>query len=214
MTEQPFVDYYEVLQLSPNATADTVERVYRLLAKRLHPDNQETGNADRFADLLDAYTVLSDPERRAKYDIRYDEHRSVQWKIFDQQSAAGGQEADQQTFQGVLSLLYVARRRNPRSGGLGQIQIERLLGVPEQHLEFPLWYLRQHGWIEVLDSGQLAITVAGIDYLGNRELTLPANRLLGPSPVQNETGEAPADADVRTLDTPETVESAPDTGSS
>jgi curved DNA-binding protein len=214
MTEQPFVDYYEILQLSPNATADTVERVYRLLAKRLHPDNQETGNAERFAQLLDAFTVLSDPERRAKYDIRYDEHRSVQWKIFDQESAAGGQEADQQTFHGVLSLLYVARRRNPRSGGLGQIQIERLLGVPEQHLEFPLWYLRQHGWIEVLDSGQLAITVEGIDYLGTRELTLPANRLLGPSPILDGSEGAPVDSGARTLDTPASAEPGPDTDGS
>jgi hypothetical protein len=42
-----------------------------------------------------------------------------------------------------------------------------------------VWYLKQHGWIEVLDTGQYAITVAGIDKIGGRELSLPADRLLG-----------------------------------
>ena len=48
----PFVDYYEVLQLSQTANADTVERVYRLLAKRYHPDNRETGDVDNAALLI------------------------------------------------------------------------------------------------------------------------------------------------------------------
>ena len=39
-------DHYEVLQISPNAEPDTVHRVYRLLAQRLHPDNAQTGNAE------------------------------------------------------------------------------------------------------------------------------------------------------------------------
>jgi len=178
---KPFVDYYEVLQLSPNATPDTVERVYRLLAKRYHPDNQLTGDQTVFAGILAAHEVLSNAERRAQYDVAYDDNRSQQWKIFDQQSASDGRETDQRIFHGVLSLLYVARRRDPRNGGMGAIQLERLLGVPEQHLEFPLWYLKQHGWIELMDTGQIAITVQGIDKLGSGDLSLPANRLLGPS---------------------------------
>jgi curved DNA-binding protein len=178
---QPFVDHYEVLQLSPNATPDTIERVFRLLAKRYHPDNPLTGDTTVFASLTEAHGVLSNPERRAQYDITYDENRGEQWKIFDQQSASDGREEDQRIFHGVLSLLYVARRRDPKRGGLGPIQLERMLGVPEQHLEFPLWYLKQHGWIEIMDSGQIAITVEGIDKLGSRELSLPSNRLLGPS---------------------------------
>ena len=38
------VDYYEILQISPNAEPETVHRVFRLLAQRCHPDNAETGN--------------------------------------------------------------------------------------------------------------------------------------------------------------------------
>lgn len=180
------------MQLSPNATPDTIERVFRILAKRYHPDNQLTGDPTAFTGVVEAHRVLSDPDRRATYDVTYDENRGQQWKIFDQASASDGRDEDRRIFHGILSLLYVARRRNPRNGGLGPIQIERMLGVPEQHLEFPMWYLKQHGWIEILDTGQVAITVQGIDKLGSRELSLPDNRLLGPS---SEAGQGAAVAE-------------------
>ena len=47
VTASPPVDYYEVLQISPNADPDTVTRVFRLLARRLHPDQAETGNEEK-----------------------------------------------------------------------------------------------------------------------------------------------------------------------
>ena len=178
MTERPFVDYYEVLQLSPNATAETVERVYRLLAKRYHPDNQTSGDATRFAELLEAYQILSEPNSRASYDVKYDAHRSNTWKVFDQQTAGDGRAEDKRLFHSILSLLYVARRRDPQAGGLGSLYLEKMLGCPNEHLNFPLWYLRQRGWVETLDNGQMAITVAGIDKLQGQELALPNDRLL------------------------------------
>ena len=55
-------DYYEFLQISPSAEADTIHRVYRFLATRFHPDNQETGDTERFFLLTQAYEVLSDPD--------------------------------------------------------------------------------------------------------------------------------------------------------
>ena len=44
----PVQDYYEFLQISPNADAETIHRVYRFLAARLHPDNSETGHEENF----------------------------------------------------------------------------------------------------------------------------------------------------------------------
>ena len=61
-------DCYEAMQLSPHADADTISRVYRLLASRYHPDNRETGNSEKFIRLSAAYQILSDPEKRARYD--------------------------------------------------------------------------------------------------------------------------------------------------
>jgi len=181
VSQRPFVDYYEVLQLSPRATGETIDRVYRLLAKRYHPDNLSTGDRDKFTALSEAHEVLSDSERRSAYDVKYDVEQGEQWKIFDQESANDNREQDRRVFHAILSLLYVERRRNPKRGGLGPAILERLLGVPEQHLEFPIWYIKQRGWIEVLDNGQVAITVTGIDKLIDRdlaELSIQTERLL------------------------------------
>lgn len=179
MDSADYADHYEVLQLSPNADMETVERVYRLLAKRYHPDNASSGDEARFRRIRAAYEVLSDPDRRAEFDVRYDDRRGTRWQIFEQSAAMNDQEQDRRIFHGVLSLLYAARRRDPKGGGVGSIHLEEMLGVPREHLEFPIWYLRQRGLIETLTSGEYAITVEGIDTLQKQEMTVPDNRLLG-----------------------------------
>jgi hypothetical protein len=175
---QPFVDYYEALQLSPRATSETIERVYRLLAKRYHPDNQETGSVERFTEVREAYDVLSNPDRRAAYDVKHDEMQGIQWRVFNQDDAEEGRSDDRRVIHAILSILYVERRRDPTRGGLGMVFIERTLGIPEEHLKFPLWYMKQHRWIEILDTGQVAITVDGIDKLADKDLALREDRLL------------------------------------
>ncbi len=182
MNDRPFVDYYEVLQLSPNASAETVERVYRLLAKRYHPDNQDTGDVEKFTELHQAFVTLSNPASRAQYDVRYEENRAQTWKIFKQEGANDRRADDQRLFHGILSLLYIARRRDPEQGGLGSVTLERKLGCPREHLEFPIWYLKQRGLIQRLENGYLAITVDGIDWLAKEDRELPANSLL-PQPA-------------------------------
>jgi curved DNA-binding protein CbpA len=162
--EEPsvFEDYYETLQLSPRADQDTIDRVYRLLVKRYHPDNSETGDPHKFAEVVEAHRTLSDPDLRRVYDL----HRSVQQRsnaaVFEP-SESDSFDSDLRTFETILSLLYTARRRDPAAGGLGVMQMERMLDRPAQHLEFHLWYLRAKGWIERLENGLLAITANGVD---------------------------------------------------
>src|SRR5947209_4704824 len=65
-------DYYEVLQVSPNAGADVIRAAYRRLALRWHPE-KNPGNpvaAERMGLLNEAYAVLSDPPKRKEYDSR------------------------------------------------------------------------------------------------------------------------------------------------
>jgi hypothetical protein len=136
--------------------------------------------------------VLSDPASRAAYDANYEAARGKQWQIFDQSGAGDDRHHDQRLFHGILSLLYIARRRDPDNAGMAPSHLERLLGVPSEHLDFPLWYLKKRNYVEVLDNGLMAISVDGIDKLGSEELALPANRLLAeesvaaPSPQRDE----------------------------
>jgi molecular chaperone DnaJ len=62
-------DYYEVLGVSRDASAEEIKRAYRRLAKKYHPDvSKDGGSAEKFKEIAEAYEVLSDPAKRAQYD--------------------------------------------------------------------------------------------------------------------------------------------------
>jgi curved DNA-binding protein CbpA len=184
MPDSDAVDHYEVLQVSPRADQDTIQRVFRHLAKRLHPDNAESGDGLRFAEVMQAFQVLSDPKTRARYDARYERQREVRWRIFDQSTAENDVASDRRVRTAILSLLYTARRNDAERPGIGVLELERVLGCPEQHMTFHLWYLKENGWIERMENGTIAITANGVDRV--LETGGPARKgvnLLEPPPV-------------------------------
>ena len=208
MTEKNQPDYYEILQVNQKADAQTIERVFRLLAKRFHPDNQETADPDRFNLVVEAFRVLSDPEARVHYDAKYERIREHQWQVLDQESAGDDVEADRRIRLGILSLLYATRRQDVIDPGLGMFELERTLACPEHHMQFHIWYLKENGWIQRLDNGQYAITVAGVDKLVETDIPWrkPGQALL-PSGTEDPSEESAMD-DV--LDDPEPTAEPPE----
>jgi curved DNA-binding protein CbpA len=176
-------DYYEVLQISPNAEPETVHRVYRLLAQRFHPDNHETGSDTRFRELTEAYEVLSDPERRAKYDVAHAKQRQDRWRLVSTGAESENDfEAEQATRLTVLEVLYTRRRVEPDTPGLFSTELEKLIGRPREHLEFTIWYLIQKKLVARSDNSVLLITADGAEYLeANYRETLQRRRLRGPN---------------------------------
>ncbi|HEY2006643.1 MAG TPA: DnaJ domain-containing protein, partial [Solirubrobacteraceae bacterium] len=62
-------DYYDALGVPRDASAEDIRRAYRSLARHYHPDiNKEPDAEDRFKQMSEAYDVLRDPEKRARYD--------------------------------------------------------------------------------------------------------------------------------------------------
>ena len=103
-------DYYEVLGVDKNATADDLKKAYRKLAIQYHPDKQQ-GKSDaekkaaeeKFKEAAEAYNVLSDPDKRARYD---------QFGFAGEQMGGGG-------YGGGMSMDDILRQFGDLFGGFG-----------------------------------------------------------------------------------------------
>jgi curved DNA-binding protein len=74
----PARDFYEILGVPRNAGQDEIQRAYRKLARKYHPDVNKAPDAeDRFKEASEAYAVLSDPEQRKRYDAFGEDFRRV-----------------------------------------------------------------------------------------------------------------------------------------
>ena len=87
-------DYYNILGVNKNASKDEIKKAFRKLAHEYHPD-KKGGNEDKFKEVNEAYSVLSDEQKRAQYDA-YGQYTSGQggaggfnWNDFAR--AQGGQ---------------------------------------------------------------------------------------------------------------------------
>ena len=156
-------DLYEVLEVSPNASQETIERMFRYFAQRYHPDRQDTGDAERFRQIVKAYGTLKEPETRAEYDATHKSNFDYKWSLAEEACDKVNFENDRQIQDRVLSILYTKRKREPAEPGLGMMDLERLTGCPREMLDFHLWYLKDKGWIVRTDNGFLAITADGVD---------------------------------------------------
>jgi len=155
---KPAKNYYETLELSANANQDTIERMFRYLATKHHPDSG--GDKEIFSTLLKAFEVLRDPDARSAYDATLQQQKQENKALVEHAREAGPDAAVRHE---LLHLFYARRRQAVGSPAIGTMTIEKEMDLSEEMLNFHLWFFREKGWIKREEDGGLAITAAGVE---------------------------------------------------
>jgi DnaJ domain len=160
-------DHYEMLRLSPMSDGATIDRVYRTLMKRFHPDNDKTGDAEIFLRIAEAHRILSDPKQRLQYDVERDQSKSVIRFDLRSREFFAGLKGEQNRRLAALCLLYRKRAADHEYPGLSLLDLEGASGFTREELGFALWYLCEKGMVKVDDRTHYGITSAGVDFVEN-----------------------------------------------
>ena len=80
-------NYYEVLGINPNATAEEIRRAYVQMARQYHPDRNTNAEKGHMAELNHVYEILSNPQKRQEYDTRF-----VPEKVYDFSKPKAGEK--------------------------------------------------------------------------------------------------------------------------
>jgi hypothetical protein len=184
-----FDDYYAVLQVSRNAEPEAIRRIHRLLAARYHPDNAETGDKERFLLLTEAYSTLSDPEKRLAYDTQHQLLPRQPLPVFGMKEFVEDIEGEVNRRMGILSLLYHRRRQNGDDPGYSLMEFETMMGFPREHLEFALWFLRGKQHVQSAENSDFVITPAGVEFLEEHLPSKPVLRKLIQNPLSRLAGQ-------------------------
>ena len=180
--DEPLIDCYEVLQVSPDCDTKTLEAAYRRLAKMYHPDNSGTSDPIKFNEVLAAYRAIRSSRRRqAESDRLYDQHNGEHADF----SGPGEGEVygtaalrDAEDHAKILVFLYKRRRDDAQNPGVVAFHLQELLGCSYEQLEFHKWYLKEKGLITATEQGTLAITIHGVDHVISMSRSTRTEKLL------------------------------------
>jgi curved DNA-binding protein CbpA len=191
-----FQDHYITLGIEPKADAQTIQSAYAKLAEKYHPNNPDTGDAHRFEAVNLAYEVLSDPALRTEFDkIKGVDHESGAPK-FTGADFFRALEQGAVLRSAVLCILYDRRRIKSFKPSLSRRNLELMLHVKPDELNFALWYLKKRGFVLNDDKSSMEITVEGMDYL---ELNRPSAEAVMPL-IRQDAVEDPAPTEKALLD--------------
>lgn len=187
MTVCEFVDYYETLELSPNANSATIERVFRFLAEKNRPNPAASGHTLVFTQVVEAFNTLGDPAKRSAYDVAYDREKNAPSPIVAGADVASDDIRDRYR---ILSILYAQRRRDMNKPGIGGANLELLVEMPPELLNFHMWYFREKGWVGREESGQISISAAGVEKIE----AMNQEQISNPMPSRHRPRRLPAPA--------------------
>ena len=153
-----FIDYYKILEIEKTATGDDIKKAYRKLARKLHPDlnPNDKGAHKKFQAINEANEVLSDPDKRKKYDLygkdwQHAEKFEQQQQYQGRQQFSGNDEGD---FSSFFESMFGGGERSRQTKYRGQ----------DYNAELTL------SLIDAMETHQQTLTVNG----KNIRITIPA----------------------------------------
>lgn len=193
MADEAFVDYYKLLDLSPKASPEEVERAVRSQLEHYDPESSSYGDAQCYELVKHARRTLTEAGLRAAYDK---EHK----KRMAESAAAGSLAAgtvrkEWKRRQDVLTALYLRRMDHPLSAVMSANDVARATGAPSAgDLEFAFWFLRDEGLAKRTENGAYEITSPGARWVEERVLAAAesAGRANGAVAAAARTGGRPA----------------------
>jgi len=168
---------YDILQVSQNASQEVIEKMFRFLASKHHPD--AGGDKQQFNEMIEAFEVLRDSKARSNYDLKMKSETQEISRLVENSKQAGPDAAIRHE---LLCLFYARRREQGVSPALGEIAIEKTLDLSRNVIEFHLWYFKEKGWIARWESGGYAITAEGVDQIDTTELRLASHPRIAATP--------------------------------
>lgn len=177
-------DYYETLQVSRSADPLIITKAYQILVGLYHPDNKDSGDVERFREVITAHEVLSDPIQRETYDRAtfgrtvtssgVNGTRAREYPVDQDRSP----QDERQLRLMILQALYTIRRTRPSRPGLSLATLAEVCSCSIDAVHFSLWYLRGKNLVENTTDDDIAITVRGVDHVEAGPTTTSEN---GPS---------------------------------
>ena len=122
-----FQDHYEVLGVDLKADAETIQRAYAELAKKFHPGNPASGDAEAFEAVNMAYEVLSDPAQRHAFDNLKGTGEDLNCPKFSGLEFFNSLGREAGLRSALLCILYDRRRSKPLKPGMPMRYVEAML---------------------------------------------------------------------------------------
>ena len=149
-------DHHELLRAGMAGDAERLDRIYRALAFRYHPDNGDSGDSEIFLRISEIYRIFSvskpSPEREIAKSGGTDWQSGLR-RLKDKRAA-------------VLGLLCQRRMSDYRNAFVSPGELESLAGMAPDEIGFVLWYLREKGAVTGSDSSpDYSISAKGVDIL-------------------------------------------------
>ena len=153
------VDHYTVLQVSVTAEPSTIDAAYDRLGQRYHSSNSAASNPELFERVVEAYNVLSDPEKRTAYDS---ERSSAAKHSTPGEKVERNRELIRRKRYEILDLLYWRRVESPYKPVITVHEFETILKISKEQMEFNFWFLRDKGYVIRNDNASFFLTSEGV----------------------------------------------------